>query len=75
MAGRNKKNSGKQLDNVFFWETARRFLDYELPVIRKKSRNTVIPTVHHLTSVLTFWRQKKESGVNAYVLMTWIRRT
>lgn len=41
MAGRNKKNRAKASDSVFFWETARRFLDYELPKIRKKSCNTV----------------------------------
>lgn len=41
MSGRNKKNRAKTSDSVFFWETARRFLDHELPGIRKKSRNTV----------------------------------
>lgn len=41
MSGRNKKNRAKTSDSVFFWETARRFLDHELPKIWKKSRNTV----------------------------------
>ena len=41
MSGRNKKNRAKTSDSVFFWETARRFLDHELPKIRKKSRNTI----------------------------------
>ena len=41
MAGRNKGNMAKASDSVFFWETARRFLDHELPKIRKKSRNTI----------------------------------
>lgn len=36
-----RKTKTKDLDNVFFWETARRFLDYELLKIRKKSLNTV----------------------------------
>ena len=36
-----RKNRPKDLDSVFFWETARRFLDYELLKIRKKSLNTV----------------------------------
>ena len=36
-----RKNRTKDHDNVFFWETARRFLDYELLKIRKKSLNTV----------------------------------
>ncbi len=41
MAGRNDKSRAKKFDSVFFWETARRFLDYKLPRIRKKSPNTV----------------------------------
>lgn len=59
MAGRNKQNSGKQLDNVFFWETARRFLDYELPVIRKKSRNTVISYRASLNVCIDFLEAEK----------------
>lgn len=41
MAGRNKENRAKASDSVFFWETDRRFLDHELPKIRKKSHNMV----------------------------------
>jgi hypothetical protein len=41
MAERNDKNRTKKFDSVFFWDTARRFLDYELLKIRKKSANTV----------------------------------
>lgn len=41
MAGRNDKSRAKKFDSVFFWETARRFLDHELPEIRKKSQHTV----------------------------------
>lgn len=41
MSGRNEENRTKASDSVFFWETARRFLDHELPKIRKKSRDTV----------------------------------
>lgn len=41
MAGRNEKNRTKKFDSVFFWDTARRFLDHELLKIRKKSQNTV----------------------------------
>ena len=40
MAERNGKNRTKKFDSVFFWDTARRFLDHELPKIRKKSQNT-----------------------------------
>lgn len=42
MSGRAKRDSGKLLDSAFFRETAQRFLDYKLPMIRKKSQNTVI---------------------------------
>ena len=41
MAGRNDKNRTKKFDSVFFWDTARGFLDHELLKIRKKSQNTV----------------------------------
>ncbi len=41
MTGRDDKARIKKFDSVFFWDTARRFLDYELPEIRKKSRHTV----------------------------------
>ena len=41
MLGRNKENRTKASDSVFFWETARCFLNHELPQIRIKSRNTV----------------------------------
>jgi site-specific recombinase XerD len=41
MTGRNDNSKGKKFDSVFFWDTARRFLDHELPRIRKKSRHTI----------------------------------
>ena len=41
MAGKNDKNRTKKFDSVFFWDTARCFLDHELLKIRKKSLNTV----------------------------------
>jgi len=41
MSGKNDRSRAKKFGSVFFWETARRFLDYELPGIRKKSPNTV----------------------------------
>ena len=41
MAERNDKSRTKKFDSVFLWDTARRFLDHELPKIRKKSQNTV----------------------------------
>ncbi len=41
MAGAGNKNRDRKFDSVFFWETARCFLDHELPMIRKKSLNTV----------------------------------
>ena len=41
MAGRNDKSRAKKFDSVFFWDTSRRFLDHELPKIRKKSRHTI----------------------------------
>lgn len=37
-----KRNKTKDHDSVYFWETAMRFLDHELPKIRKKSPNTVV---------------------------------
>ena len=40
MAGMSDNNGTKKSDRVFFWETARRFLDHELPMIRRKSHNT-----------------------------------
>lgn len=36
-----KKNNSKNKDKEFFWATAGRFLNYELPEIRKNSSNTV----------------------------------
>lgn len=36
-----KNNNAKNKDSVFFWETAGKFLNHELPEIRKKSPNTV----------------------------------
>lgn len=36
-----KKNNAKNKDSVFFWETAGKFLNHELPEIRKKSPDTV----------------------------------
>lgn len=36
-----KKNNSKNKDKEFFWATAGRFLNYELPEIRKNSLNTV----------------------------------
>lgn len=41
MAGAGNKNRDRRFDSAFFWETARCFLDHELPMIRKKSPNTV----------------------------------
>ena len=41
MTERNDKNRTKKFDSVFFWDTARGFLDHELLKIRKKSQNTV----------------------------------
>lgn len=41
MTGRNDKSKGEKFESVFFWDTAKRFLDHELPGIRKKSRHTV----------------------------------
>ena len=41
MAGKNDKSRAKKFDSVFFWDTSRRFLDHELPKIRKKSRHTI----------------------------------
>lgn len=41
MEGKNDKNRTKKFGSVFFWGTARRFLDHELLKIRKKSQNTV----------------------------------
>lgn len=35
------RSKSKAYDSTFFWETAMRFLDHELSVIRKKSNNTV----------------------------------
>lgn len=35
------QNKSKAHDSAFFWEAALRFLEYELPVIRKNSENTV----------------------------------
>ena len=36
-----KKSRTEDKDSVFFWETAGRFLNRELPEIRKKSPNTI----------------------------------
>lgn len=36
-----RQNKSKAYDSAFFWETALRFLEHELPIIRKKSQNTV----------------------------------
>lgn len=36
-----ERNKSKAQDSTFFWETSLRFLDHELPAIRKKSQNTV----------------------------------
>lgn len=41
MAEKSSKNKAKKFDSIFFWETARCFLDHELPQIQKKSHNTV----------------------------------
>ena len=41
MMGKDRGNKTEKFSSVFFWETARRFLDHELPRIRKKSLNTV----------------------------------
>jgi site-specific recombinase XerD len=37
-----KKNKPKNKSDAFFWETAEKFLNHELPAIRKKSQNTVL---------------------------------
>ncbi len=37
-----KRNRAKDHDSVFFWETAACFLNHELPIIRKKSPNTIV---------------------------------
>ncbi|MCL1919280.1 MAG: tyrosine-type recombinase/integrase, partial [Peptococcaceae bacterium] len=36
-----KKNTPKNGDSIFFWETAWKFLNCELPDIRKKGENTI----------------------------------
>jgi hypothetical protein len=57
MTGRNDNSKGKKFDSVFFWDTARRFLDHELPRIRKKAGIPFPPTAPRLTSALVFWRK------------------
>lgn len=59
MAGRNDKNNPKRFDSVFFWETARRFLDHELPKIRKKSGNTVASYRSSLNTCIDFLEEMK----------------
>ena len=49
----------KRFDSVFFWETARRFLDHELPKIRKKSGNTVASYRSSLNTCIDFLEEMK----------------
>lgn len=59
MSGKNDKSRVKKCDSVFFWETARRFLDHELPKIRKKSQNTVASYRSSLNICIDFLEEVK----------------
>ncbi len=59
MSGKNDKNRAKKFDSIFFWETARRFLDYELPRIRRKSQNTVASYRSSLNICIDFLEEVK----------------
>lgn len=59
MAGRNDKNRAKRFDSVFFWDTARRFLDHELLKIRKKSRHTIVSYRISLNICIDFLEEVK----------------
>lgn len=59
MSEKNDKSRVKKFDSVFFWETARRFLDYELPRIRKKSPNTVASYRSSLNICIGFLEEVK----------------
>lgn len=61
MAGTSDKNWTKKSDSVFFWETARRFLDHELPMIRRKSHNTAASYRASLNIYISFL--EKEKGI------------
>ena len=59
MTGKSDKNKAKKFDSVFFWETARCFLDHELPHIRKKSHNTVTSYRASLNICIRFLEEVK----------------
>jgi integrase/recombinase XerD len=56
-----KKNS-KNKNSVFFWETAGKFLNHELPEIRKKSSNTVSSYRTSLNTYIDYLEETK--GMN-----------
>lgn len=59
MAGTSDKNGTKKSDSVFFLETVRRFLDHELPMIRRKSRNTAASYRAPLNIYISFLEEEK----------------
>ena len=71
---RNDKNTPKRFDSVFFWETARRFLDHELPKIRKKSGNTVASYRSSLNTCIDFLEEMKGICRERVCSMTWTEK-
>lgn len=83
MARRIKSNAH---DSAFFWQTAMRFLDHELPAIRKKSMNTVASYRASLNICIDYLEDMKgirrehicfrdlEKG-NLKDLLVWMRQT
>lgn len=53
------RNNSKAYDSTFFWETALRFLEHELPAIRKKSQNTVASYRASLNICIDYLEQLK----------------
>lgn len=49
-----KKICPKNKDSTFFWETAGKFLNHELPAVRKKSPNTVSSYRHSLNIYIDY---------------------
>lgn len=55
-----RRNKSKAHDSSFFWEIALRFIDHELPMIRKKSQNTVASYRSSLNICIDYLEETKE---------------
>ena len=57
-----KKNKPKNKSSVFFWETAEKFLNHELPFIRKKSPNTISSYRASLNAYIDYLEEVKSNS-------------